>query len=353
MMVIKMSRYWWCQICGWGGFALINIFFAYTYDKTISEKLLLRLVTALSLGIPLTHWMRYEILKRKWLLLPIEKLVPRLFLSISIGSFIYSFGLLALFEVFNLSEIDAAKEVSFINKLFLRTFDSFLILMVWIMIYYLYHFFQRNKKQEVDTFRLQSLVKELELKTIKAHINPHFIFNALNSIRALVDENPNRARQAITELSHILRSSLQAEKHETVSLEQELNIVRDYLALEQMRFEERLRVEFNINEQTLSQPVPPMMLQTLAENAIKHGISRQINGGMLIIISDFADGHHELIIRNTGLLNGQAKKMGFGLQSTSDRLHLLFGEKSALTIRDIPGNMVEAKVIMPINNPQA
>ena len=103
----------------------------------------------------------------------------------------------------------------------------------------------------MDTLRLESLVKELELQTIKAHINPHFIFNSLNSIRALVDENPQRARKAVTELSNILRSSMQSEKMETVPLEKELYIVKDYLALENMRFEDRLRVEYEIDEDTL------------------------------------------------------------------------------------------------------
>ncbi|HEX5023897.1 MAG TPA: histidine kinase, partial [Agriterribacter sp.] len=323
---------------------------AYTYDKVISEKLIIRLLVALSIGIPITHLLRNVIIKRNWLILPIERLVPRLFISIIIASFIYTLTLLFLFELFNLSEVDPKKKVGFINNLIIRTFDSSLILMVWVLIYYVYHFFQKNKKQEVDTFRLQSLVKELELKTIKSHINPHFIFNSLNSIRALVDENPERARRAITELSNILRSSMQTEKLETVPLEQELNIVKDYLALEQMRFEERLKVQFNIDEDTLDQPIPPMMLQTLAENAIKHGISKQVNGGTVTIISDFVNDHHELIIRNSGVLNGHTGYTGFGLQSTQDRLNLLFGTKATFEIKDIPGNMVEAKVIMPVNN---
>ncbi|HRP32016.1 MAG TPA: histidine kinase [Agriterribacter sp.] len=352
-MANKLSRYWWCQICGWGVFALINIFFAYTYDKTISEKLIIRLLIALSVGIPITHLMRNIIIGRNWLVLPIEKIVPRLFGCLVVASFIYSLTLLSIFELFNLSETDPNKQVAFLNKLVLRTFDSSLILMVWVLIYYVYHFFQRNKKQEVDTFRLQSLVKELELKTIKSHINPHFIFNSLNSIRALVDENPQRARQAITELSNILRSSMQTEKLETVPLEQELNIVKDYLALEQMRFEERLKVQFNIDEETLYQPIPPMMLQTLVENAIKHGISKQIRGGIVTIISDFVDGHHEIIIRNSGLLNGNMGHMGFGLQSTQDRLNLLFGSQASFEIKDIPGNMVEAKLIMPLHHRMA
>ncbi|MCO5242092.1 MAG: histidine kinase [Chitinophagaceae bacterium] len=348
-MLSKISRYWCWQICGWGVFALINIFFAYTYDKTISGKLVTRLFIALSLGIPVTHLIRSVIIKRNWLILPIEKIVPRLLACIIIAGFVYSLSYLTFFQLFNLSEADPQKQVGFLRNLVLRTFDSSLILTVWVLIYYLYHFFQRNKKQEVDTFRLQSLVKELELKTIKSHINPHFIFNSLNSIRALVDENPERARQAITELSNILRSSMQTEKLETVPLEQELNIVKDYLALEQMRFEERLKVQFNMDEDTLKQPVPPMMLQTLAENAIKHGISKRVNGGVVVITSAIAGDHYQIVIRNTGFLNGHAGHTGFGLQSTQDRLNLLFGTKATFEIRDIPGGMVEAKVIIPVN----
>ena len=97
---------------------------------------------------------------------------------------------------------------------------------------------------------------------------------------------------------------MQAEKTETVAFEKELNIVKDYLALENMRFEDRLKIEYHIDEDTLDQQVPPMMLQTLVENAIKHGISKQINGGVVKIISDFNDNHHEMVVQNTGQLNG-------------------------------------------------
>ena len=111
---------------------------------------------------------------------------------------------------------------------------------------------------------------------------------------------PDRARNAITELSNILRSSMQAEKLETVPFEKELNIVKDYLALEHIRFEDRLKIEYEIDEDTLDQPVPPMMLQTLVENAIKHGIGKQMRGGVVKMISDFKDNYHELIVQNTG-----------------------------------------------------
>jgi LytS/YehU family sensor histidine kinase len=209
---------------------------------------------------------------------------------------------------------------------------------------------EKNRNRELDTFRLEALVKSLELKTIKSHINPHFIFNALNSIRALVDENPERARTAITELSNILRSSMRAEKQETVPLQQEINIVKDYLALEHMRFEERLKIDIEIDPDTLQQPIPPMMLQTLVENAIKHGISKQIHGGTIRITSLFKNDHHELTVQNSGKLNGglNSNTEGFGIKSTQDRLNLLYNGKAQFEIQDINGNMVESRVIMPV-----
>jgi LytS/YehU family sensor histidine kinase len=213
----------------------------------------------------------------------------------------------------------------------------------------MYHYISKSRRQQLDTLRLESLVKELELQTIKSHINPHFIFNSLNSIRALVDENPQRARKAVTELSNILRSSMQAEKLEMVPFEKELLIVKDYLALENMRFEDRLKVEYDIDEDTLTRSVPPMMLQTLVENAIKHGISKQINGGVVKVISDFTGDYHELMVQNTGQLNGKTNSDGFGLSSTYDRLSLLYGDKAKFDIKQINGSLVQARVLIPVN----
>ncbi len=220
---------------------------------------------------------------------------------------------------------------------------------MWNCIYYIYHYIQKSRHQQVDTLKLEALVKELELNTIKSHINPHFIFNSLNSIRALVDENPQRARSAITELSNILRSSMQVEKMETVPLHKELDIVRDYLALEQMRFEERLKVEMDIDEETLEQPVPPMMLQTLVENAIKHGISKRINGGTIKVISQFLDNDHVLIVQNTGLVEEKINGDGFGIKSTQDRLRFLYQGRAMFEIKNLNDSMVESKITMPVN----
>lgn len=344
----KVSKYWWCQIIGWGADAAVSIFFAWTYRDKVTPEFVQRVLIVVGLGLLLTHLMREVILRLKVLQKSFDRQAIY-FVLITVGfSIIYSFFMLIFWRELNLLE-GREKEYSLLRLMIGGTFNSFVTLLVWNLIYFMYHYVEKNRTEQIDKLRLEALIKELELKTIKSHINPHFIFNSLNSIRALVDENPGRARTAITELSNILRSSMQAEKLETVPLEKELNIVKDYLALEQMRFEERLKIKLEIDEDTLDQPIPPMMLQTLVENAIKHGISKQVSGGEIKISSDFVGNHHEIVIRNTGKLNGYHNPEGFGLQSTQNRLSLMFGDKASFHIKDVEPNFVEAKVIMPVD----
>jgi len=350
----RNTRYWLFQLGGWGLFALINVFFAYSFDKlgTPEDRQLFygRLAIFVSTGFVFTHLMRYVIIGMNVLQKRLEKqLLQFVIITLLFATSASTLDNLLLVRF----ELLTKTEREFQNNFFLLTlsgaFYFFLYFFIWNLIYFMYHFITKSQKQQMDTLKLESLVKALELKTIKAHINPHFIFNSLNSIRALVDEDPERARAAVTELSNILRSSMQTEKVEAVPFEKELNIVKDYLALENMRFEDRLKVEYDIDEDTLDQPVPPMMLQTLVENAIKHGISRQVGGGKVKIISDFKENYHELAVQNTGkLLNGTMMDEGFGLPSTLSRLSLLYGEKAQFSITQLTPEIVEAKVLLPV-----
>ena len=321
------------------------LFYAYTFRQEISANYISKILIVIVSGITSTHLLRIFIKRKNWLLLSIDKVLLRMGIAIIMTSLLFSLLVMALNEVFNMTE--NKKGLDFSTRLFANILNIGIYIIPWVLLYYIYHYMAKSRRQQLDTLKLEALVKELELKTIKSHINPHFIFNALNSIRALIDENPGRARNAITELSNILRSSMQAEKLETVPFEKELNIVKDYLALEHIRFEDRLRIEYNIDEDTLDQPVPPMMLQTLVENAIKHGIGKQISGGIVKVISDFHDNFHELIVQNTGNLNGSINNDGFGLSSTRNRLQLLFGEKANFEIRQVNG-LVEARVKIPL-----
>ena len=367
----RNTRYWLFQLGGWGLFALINIFFAFSFDKLnkVDDRIFFfaRLGIFVLMGIVITHVMRYVIIGLNFLQRRLERQLLYFILTTLVFAFLVSFLnielLIRLSDKSILNNVDLLSDNEkkvlrnvgnsySMNKLLVvlsGAFYFFIYFFIWNLIYFTYHFITKSQKQQLDTLKLEALVKELELKTIKAHINPHFIFNSLNGIRALIDEDPNRARNAITELSNILRSSMQTDKLESVSLEKELNIVKDYLALENMRFEDRLHVEYEIDEDTLDQKVPPMMLQTLVENAIKHGISKQISGGKIRIVSDFKDSYHELAVQNTGkLVNGTAKGEGFGLPSTLNRLSLLYGERARFSIKQVTSEIVEARVLLPL-----
>jgi len=287
----KLSAYWWCQIGGWSSYVLINTFFYFTIRTKPSPHFFSSVLLDAFVGVVITHLMRILIRKANLVNLDLRRQIISMFLTTLVFAITFSIVIMRADEVFNL-ESDMWKEYTFWNKVMRASFGYFLFLLIWNFIYFTYHYVEKTRKEKLDKVRLESLVKELELKTIKSHINPHFIFNALNSIRALVDENPERARTAITELSNILR--------------------------------------------------------TLVENAIKHGISRQISGGKIKIISDFKDNHHELIVQNTGTLESENNTEGFGIVSTQNRLKLLYGGKADFAIRNVNGNMVEAKVVMPV-----
>lgn len=350
-MIKNLSKYWLCQIGGWSTYIIVYTFFYITLHTEEQPNFFDVLFLDVMIGIIVTHFMRMYIRKSGLLQLQLDKQITLMFLTTLVASFLFGYASVVIEDSLNLMP-DRLKKLSIFNLTLRATFGSFLFLIIWNLIYFTYHYILKSQQEQFDKIRLQALVKELELKTIKARINPHFIFNALNSIRALVDENPTRARQAITELSNLLRSSMQVEKVETTPLERELDIVRDYLALEHIRFEDRLNIEYEIDEDTLGQPIPPMMLQTLVENAIKHGISKKIAGGVVKISSDFKDDHHELIVKNTGHLNGNFNPDGFGISSTLSRLTLIYGDKAHFEIRNsAEKDMVEAIIVMPVFHP--
>ncbi|HNP53034.1 MAG TPA: histidine kinase [Ferruginibacter sp.] len=348
-MFERISRYWWCQIVGWSVNVGISIFFAYTFGKP--DKLYFTsLVFTCILGLLVTHLMRFAIFRLHVLDKPLKNQILY-FVALTLVFAMFFGASSELLDYVIGYNPERLTKFSRAERMFFSSFNAMWILLIWNLIYFIYHYVESNRRQQLDTLRLEAMVKSLELKTIKSHINPHFIFNALNSIRALVDENPARARQAITELSNILRSSMQAEKMETVPLSQELDIVKDYLALEHMRFEERLKIEMDIHPETVNQPIPPMMLQTLVENAIKHGISKQINGGLVRIESFYRNHRFELSVANSGKLNGLASsESGFGIKSTQDRLNLLYQGKAQFNISESRDNMVVSTIIMPAAN---
>ncbi len=204
---------------------------------------------------------------------------------------------------------------------------------MWSAIYFAFHYIGKSRAEEIKNIQLEASKTEIELKNLKAQLNPHFMFNSMNSIRALVDENPVQAKYAITQLSSILRNTLLMGKSKIVPIKDELAVVKDYLSLEGIRYEERLKVNYKIDERLMNCEIPPMMMQTLVENAIKHGISKLPNGGNLDITIQEQVDRVEVLIVNSGTIQSENPETGIGLRNTIKRLDLLYGAESEFSIR--------------------
>ncbi|MEY2836548.1 MAG: hypothetical protein RLZZ557_2210 [Bacteroidota bacterium] len=332
---------------GWGMFVGINIFFAITYNL-YDNLFITRLSLYLVVGLLMSHLMRKAI-HRLYLM---QRAVNLQLIGFILVSVIFA-TIVGLMETYLSSffSLEYKEEVimPMRQKISTNIFTSFIYIFIWNCIYFIYHYVEQSRKNQLDNLKLEAMVKSLELKTIKANINPHFIFNALNSIRALIDEDPSRARVSVTSLGNILRSSMLSDQLETITLEKELDIVADYLALELIRFEDRLKVVYEIEEDALDNPVPPMMLQTLVENAIKHGIGKSVNPGTIKIIAKEMDNLFYLQVVNTGKLDMTKGHEGFGLQSTSTRLDLIFAGKGSFSLTQANDQEVQAEVIIPLN----
>jgi len=331
---------------GWTLFTCVNLFFALTYNL-FDRQFILRISFYVVIGFLMSHIMR-EVIKAIRLLERNVNIQLIGFVLLSFGFAVFV-GTLETYAsmMLNLEYKEEAK-FEILQKIVSNMFTSFIYLFIWNSIYFIYHYVAETRKNQLDNLKLEALVKSLELKTIKSHINPHFIFNALNSIRALIDEDPSRARHAVTGLSKILRSSMQSDQLEVITLEKELDIVKDYLALELIRFEDRLKISYQIDEETLDNPIPPMMLQTLVENAIKHGIGKKVEGGEIVVSTHEKKDFYILKVVNTGILEIPDEHDGFGLISTSNRLNLIFGERSSFSIVQLNNEQVEAKAIIPL-----
>ncbi len=217
---------------------------------------------------------------------------------------------------------------------------------VWVIIYFMYKLLQQNTAMQQEKLQLENLAKTTELELLKSQLNPHFLFNALNSIKALVIINPEQSRDVIVKLSELLRFTLQYGKEKFIILKQELDEVKKYLELEQLRFGNRLQVHYTIDATTMHQPVPPALLLTLVENAIKHGVAKQMGAAVIEVQTHPSpQGFFTITVRNSGKFE-PAQTEGIGLKHLTKRLEELYNGKAQFTIRQ-QGDQVWAQLQLP------
>lgn len=341
----KSTLYWLLQVLGWGSFAVVNILFA-SLSEGISPVQTWAFVVLSAFYLVSTHAFRLLVKSFGWFKLSVFRLLLQGLFAVfllAVGNVLAQIVINLAFGTLNPGADFRALVIS------VNLFVSSLYYGFWVLLYFVFHFLDNYN----TTLRYEAKINEIRLNHLKSQLNPHFIFNALNSVRALVDEDPVKAKSAITQISNMLRFSLMLDKKQVIDFSDELATVKDYLALESIRFEERLQVEYQIDAAAYSYKIPPMMLQTIVENAIKHGISNLVKGGLIEI--KCREGLQEELyiqVKNSGHyqpkpLSNQKEEEGHGIENTQQRLSLLFGDKASFRIFNSGDQFVITEIKIP------
>lgn len=347
-MRYSKSIYWGAQITGWLSYGLLIILATYNDSpQDVDFLLILKALNLVVQGVLFTHLMRYINIKFGWLDLKLIQVIPRIILISFVFSTLISFGTLGVGIIIDFFANDPFEGFSGL-ELIVNVFALAVLVLFWNAIYFTYHYFQKSKTQELNNLSLEASKNEIELKNLRSQLNPHFLFNSLNSIRALIDLDPSKAKHSVTTLSNLLRKSLIMGKEDFVSLASELEMVSHYLELEKVRFEERLVILWDIDDRLNEVQIPPFCLQMLVENAIKHGISNMIEGGEIKIKTWKEQGCIKIQVDNSGELNEKVDT-GIGIANTRRRLDIQYKGRAEFILAQEKNKVVATLIFQDEN----
>lgn len=361
----NIPRHWQLVIFGFFGWTLFGVFFALQnfansiyFNQTISLIILFGLWLICGycwmLLTPLVIFLAKKFAIKKGQIS--RNLSIHLILAIAV-----SLLHLTLFVTFNtLIMGNRGNPFSFAEAFQRLLFTNFHfdLLVYWslIGIFHLREINQRYLERERETARLAIETSQLETKlaqarldALKMQLQPHFLFNTLNSISVLMRDDVATANKMLVRLSELLRVALNSESLQKIPLKTELEFLKGYLEIEQMRFQDRLKVDFNIENETLNAEIPNLILQPLVENAIRHGIAPRSEGGKILIESKRNNGFVELSVKDNGegFSDSTVSQNGIGLRNTQERLEKLYGEKQSFEINSPKNGGVEVKITIP------
>ncbi len=342
--------YWAANIGGWGAYCFLTAVIMQG-EGTLTRERLLAILIAFPVGSLLSHALRWVYIKMRWLERPIGSLIPRVLLAVLLFGVLF-FLIHGLF----LGVLGLSRDIPWQ----LAPFDAFqsiinwsLLLFLWSAIYLAYHFFEERRRKEIEALEWETSKIELELQQLKDQLDPHFIFNCLNSIRALVEEDPGKAKKAVGKLSNTLRNSLTLSRQNTIPLREELAVIEDHLALERIRLEERLTTDIQVQEAVKECSIPPLLVQSLVENGIKHGVSKIPGGGILRLKAWGEGGAWYIEVENPIPPEKEEAKAssgtGTGLENARKRLELLFGDRASLR-REEDEDTVRTLIELPLEH---
>ena len=334
-----------CQVLGWYTHAALNTLLSRLGEPITWRPILIYAWGALS-GILVTHALRAFIRNHHWLKLSPLRALPRVAAGAVVAGVAITAMVTAAWPIaFGLAALRKSGYTWIVPVILVWSITVFL----WEAIYFGVHYFENFQTSEVEKLRLAVVAKDSQLRALISQVNPHFIFNCLNGLRAMIVEDPARAQDMVTELSNILRYSLQSGRTDTVPLEAELEAVTAYLKLEAIRLEERLRVHIAMDPESLETRIPPMLLQTLVENGIKHGVARLPGGGEIRVDSQVQSRAVKIQVRNSGQLRDDGGSTRLGLDNARERLRLLYGSAASLVLRNYDSDSVVAEISIPLS----
>ncbi|AWX43840.1 Sensor protein LytS [Flagellimonas maritima] len=342
------SIFWLLQFLGWG---FLNSLSFFTLKNSSSEFMMYNFVGGIFIGISSTSLLRYY-LKRN---ISFEDFgvsdIIKIIIAGLIASLLYGLlnvGLGYLYHTFGTSvSEEELKILKAYNKVWLLIISSLFMIFAWVVCYLVIKLLLKLNRDRIERLELNANLKQAQLNTLKGQINPHFMFNSLNNIRGLMLEDIEKSREMLTKLSEILRYSLTKNNTNAISVEEELDMVDNYIDLSKIQFEDRLEFNKDIGKETLSLQIPPMIVQLLIENAVKHGISNLKNGGR-IVLSLKQEGQQLIIeVRNSGKLQINKNSTQLGLKNIRQRLKLLYAERASFQINEVDGEVV-ANIKIPL-----
>ena len=327
--------YWLCQFIGWGLYAVGNFVGALIVLHAPARRAALDLLILSVLGLACSHALHAYMRARGWANLTRTARIGRVLLASSVCGVALAtvktlFGL-APWETsdFPIEFAPFQRSLAFVVPAINWTF----LMLLWCALYYGALALRAHKSTQLRESELARALQLSELRGLKSQLNPHYLFNALNTVRALIAIDPAAAQRAVTQLARTLRYTLGAGQEDLVTLEQELATVEDYLALESLRLGERLRVQWDLAGTARGVRIPVMLLQTLVENAIKHGIAELPSGGLLKVAARLERDVFTLTVENAcpnAAMNPSSD--GIGLHNATERLRHLFGRDASLQL---------------------
>ena len=330
------KNFWIAQIVGWtimgGSNLVVQILAGLPFELLMCNSLI-----PITSGFILTSIYRYIIRRWDWRKWSLRKTIMFLIGSTIILALAFMLSIFVVYELF--FEPVSLNLASFLGNMFIFT----LIILTWNLIYFSVHYFNNWTQAEVDKWKLSVEMKDAQLGSLKSQIKPHFVFNTINNIRSLILEDKEKAREMLLNFSDLFRYALKNTEHSKVALKEELEIVNQYLELISIQYEDKLKYKIEVDAGLEEVLIPPMMLQLLVENAVKHGISQFKEGGSILI--EVSNKNHlvSIEVRNTGKLHPSIHledRLGVGLDNIERRLDLIYNGNASMTVSELEDQVV-------------